>query len=673
MQPVNWYIQRLKSMSAGEIIWRVKSLMRDQFDRIRIPLKLYPGVSAVKRNCDNTQYGFTVSQLKPGFAKDLDAYQQEWVEKLIKQADLVCQHKLSFFDLDKKYFGDPIDWHTDQNLNVTPPKSLSLNIDYRDIKTSGDCKLVWEPNRHQHLLVLARAYVVTGNEKYVKEILTQISSWWQANPFGYGMNWRSALELGVRAINWIWIYDLIKDSNEITDQWKEQFIHSCYLHSWDSARKYSQGSSANNHLIGEVAGVFITVSYFNCFPHAESMIEEAKQILEKEILLQSFEDGCTREHGLGYQYFVLQFYLLCGLVGRWTNNDFSAAYWARIEKMLEFTGLLTEQGDEPPMFGDCDDGYVVDMGQSRRSFKDLLSVGAILFNRPDFKYWSQGLSESSIWLLGIDAIDKYNAVEELSSAPELESREFKPSGYYLLQSGHAYSDDAISVFFDCAELGYTSIAAHGNADALSFVLKAFGKQILVDPGTYDYFTYPDWREYFKSTRAHNTVEIDKQDQSIMLGPFLWGHRATATCITWEPSAKGGRIIAEHDGYQRLPDPVTHRRELTLNGDKGEVLIIDHILANAEHDIVICFQLSEECQLMQQKDNHLTFTIDNHNIEMLLDESLEIEILNGSTNPKGGWVSRGYHKKTPSNTVLARAKTNRNSSFKSIIKINPPSP
>ena len=92
--------------------------------------------------------------------------------------------------------------------------------------------------------------------------------------------------------------------------------------------------------------------------------------------------------------------------------------------------------------------------------------------------------------------------------------------------------------FDCGELGFKAIAAHGHADALSFTLRAFGSDVFVDPGTYDYFSYSAWRAYFRSTSAHNTLAVDGRDQSVMLGPFLWGARAQARCIAWEPGIQG---------------------------------------------------------------------------------------------------------------------------------------
>ena len=57
---------------------------------------------------------------------------------------------------------------------------------------AGDCKLVWEPNRHHQLVVLARAWRTTGERRYADAVLAQLDSWLRANPFGAGMNWRSS-------------------------------------------------------------------------------------------------------------------------------------------------------------------------------------------------------------------------------------------------------------------------------------------------------------------------------------------------------------------------------------------------------------------------------------------------------------------------------------------------
>jgi len=111
-------------------------------------------------------------------------------------------------------------------------------------------------------------------------------------------------------INWVWAFDLIRDSGVVTPEFRSRMFHSVYLHLWEITGNYSYGSSANNHLIGEAAGVFIATSYFQGLQSAEKWREGSYKILEREIIEQTYSDGCTREQALGYHLFVLQFFFL---------------------------------------------------------------------------------------------------------------------------------------------------------------------------------------------------------------------------------------------------------------------------------------------------------------------------------------------------------------------------
>ena len=214
----------------------------------------------------------------------------------------------------------------------------------------------------------------------------------------------------------------------------------------------------------------------------------------------------------------------------------------------------------------------------------------------------------------------------------------------------------MSVVFDCGELGFGAIAAHGHADALSFTLRAFGEDVLVDPGTYDYFTYPEWRRYFRSTRAHNTVEVDGLDQSTMEGPFLWGQRAQARCLAWEPAPDGGRVSGEHDGYCRLPDPVTHRRTLELGGVPPVLTITDRIAAEDLHEVALAFHAAETADVEQVGPRCFEIRVEGGTVRLTLDAALSVERLQGSEPPRGGWVSRGYHRRLPATTLVGRARS-----------------
>jgi hypothetical protein len=533
---------------------------------------------------------------------------------------------------------------------------------------TGDAKLVWEPSRHHQLVVLARAYRATGRAEYAAAVCEQLESWLDQSPFGFGMNWRSPLELAIRLINWVWAIDLLAGSDAMTAALSERLLHAIRLHVWEIARKYSRGSSANNHLIGEAAGVFIATSYFQQLPGAPGLRTEAQEILAREILAQTYPSGATREQAFGYHLFVLQFFMYAGLVARWSGRDFEKQYWQRFEKMLDFAGAMAE-GGPAPAFGDADDGYVLDLGNDVRDVRALGAVGALLLGRAD----DGAPVETVSWLsAGAWAAPPAPGHHRRPADRRLASCAFDDAGYYLLQWGSLDERDRVSVLFDCGELGFTALAAHGHADALSFTLRAFGDDVFVDPGTYDYFTYPEWREYFRSTRAHNTMVVDGENQSVLLGSFLWGQRASARCTAWEPRTDGGAVAGEHDGYRRLSDPVTCRRRLDLSRTSRSLIVDDEIVAAAPHRITLCFHLSERCDAREDgRIVHIDFGAGHATLE--LDERLAIRMVKGGGVEEGGWRSAGYHRKAPAWTILASGESRSTTTFRSVIRIEPPPP
>lgn len=671
MHKLRWYYNRLKLMSPGEIAWRISSMSQAAGDRIRVPLGLYPsigsrlGETVLSTVCGGSPVSDVVTGSWAG-----SAHQDEvsWEQALHKEAGRILEHRMSYLGLDEIGLGPEINWLKDYHSGKVSALKPCPSVDYRDFSTVGDCKLVWEINRHHHLVILARAYKASGDTKYASEVVSQLSSWMRENPFGYGMNWRSPLELAVRLINWVWAVDLIKDSGLIEGEFKDDFLNAVYLHCWDIVRKYSYGSSANNHLVGEAAGVFVASCYFRDLPGADEWREESRNILCREILAQTYADGCIREQALGYQFFVLGFYLISGVIGRNSGDDFSAAYWSRIEKMLEFISALREGGEALPMFGDCDDGYVLDLGDGPHDCSAFLGIGAVLFGRADFAQSAGSYTQTVRWLLGNNGRERFHALLTGTEKRQAKEHEFAESGYYLLQSDSDRTGQRISVVFDCGELGYGSIAAHGHADALSFTMRAFGVEVFIDPGTYDYFTYPEWRNHFRSTRAHNTVTIDGQDQSAMAGPFMWARHARARCLSWEPDENGGRITAEHDGYLRLTDPVIHRRSLLLDGNHDLLEIRDGVLAQGAHDVEIYFHLSEHCVVRQAEEGKVEVRVDGRGTLLLAaDSRMNIEICKGNGSPICGWRSLSYHRRIPIHTIRLHGRLSGNAEI--VTRIN----
>src|SRR6266542_6270178 len=265
MPSLTWYLRRLQTMSAGELAWRAAGRLRDAELWARLALRLEPGPRAADPAAVGAcaDPGFRVCDLRVGeWARPARGDERQWRDRLVAQAEQVARHRLSFFDLVDRDLGDPIDWNRDHGSGRKAPLRFAPLVDYRDYRVTGDAKVVWEPNRHHHLVVLGRAYRATGDVRYASAAVEQLESWLEQCPFGRGMNWRSPLELSIRLINWVWAVDLIRESELFAGEFRKRLLHAAYLHIWEIARKYSKGSSANNHLIGEAAGVFIATSYF---------------------------------------------------------------------------------------------------------------------------------------------------------------------------------------------------------------------------------------------------------------------------------------------------------------------------------------------------------------------------------------------------------------------------
>jgi len=206
---------------------------------------------------------------------------------------------------------------------------------------------------------------------------------------------------------------------------------------------------------------------------------------------------------------------------------------------------------------------------------------------------------------------------------------------------------------DAGPLGYLSIAAHGHADALSFTLSASGRELLIDPGTFAYHTQRQWRDYFRGTAAHNTVRVDGQDQSVGAGNFLWLAHARARAIEFETTPQVDRLLAEHDGYRRLRDPVLHRRELRLEHATATLTVTDELLCQRSHQVEIFWHFAPDCSVTHT-GNRVVVAANETSLTLELPPTLVCELARGHEVPPLGWVSPRFDTRMPSHTLVGRA-------------------
>jgi hypothetical protein len=639
-------------MSMAEIAYRFRKTAFNQTQRL--------GLFTAKKASVAKPSGRAKSFVKGNNHVKVACYQQA--------ADEILAGHLPVFALQDNEFSPSSDWNRDPRTGRRAPLLFGKTLNYRDETLVGDIKYLWEPNRHLHLVTLAQAYYLSKEMRYTDGLAVQFDSWLDQCPYLQGPNWTSSLELAIRLINWSLVWQLVGGeeaplfAGQTGAARLRRLMASVYQHMHFIRGHFSGYSSANNHLIGEAAGLFIATTTWPYWSQCASWRRTAQRILEEETQLQNTSDGVNREQAVSYQQFVLDFLILAGLAGRANDSEFSAGYWQRIEAMMEYVASIMDVAGNVPMIGDADDGYVVRLSREDNwcPYKSLLATGAILFDRGDFKAKAGALDDKTRWIFGDSVEPLYDEVETKGAVLPVR-RAFAEGGYYILGSDME-TDKEIRIIVDAGPLGYERIAAHGHADALALTLNSAGREFLIDPGTYAYHTQKKWRDYFRGTAAHNTLRIDGQDQSVSGGNFMWLQKAEARCELWESGEALGHFVGAHDGYTRLPDPVVHRREISFSKTDRKIIVNDMTLCKGTHSVEGYWHFSEACSV-ELTDNGIK-AVNAGEVVVLgyVGGDARYELVKGDNDRPAGWVSRQFDVKLPAYTVIWRSVVHGNTTF-----------
>ena len=520
---------------------------------------------------------FLLKQRLPGRAKEI-----------VEEADRICRHRfdlLGYQDLDYNQANDwSIDWHWDAVHQRRSPKKAFHRVRYLSYPQCGDSKVIWELNRHQHLVTLAKAYCLTHDARYADETLRQWRHWQAENSYPRGINWSSSLEVAMRSLSWLWTLHLLHGAPGIYD-FRSEWLRSLSLHGRHIERYLSTYFSPNTHLLGEGVGLFFLGISCPELDAAKRWKSLGWRIILKESQRQIREDGFHFEQSTYYHVYALDLFLHAALFASLNNVQVPKPLEDRIEKMLSVLCLLGRSGP-PPQFGDDDGGRLFDSRRNRAEhLMDPLATGAILFQRGDFKAAAGNLREETLWLLGEEGVRQWDL---LQAAPVTrESAALTESGCYLLTS-----DDS-QLIVDAGPLGVHG-GGHGHADALSVAFQSRGHSLLIDCGTCEYVGPGKDRARFRGTEAHNTLTVDGLNQTESAATFSWHKPAHSKVEQWIQGQSFDLLIASHDGYQRLRPPVTHRRWV-ISLKNGAYLIRDVVEGSGKHHLHIAWHLAQNLQ------------------------------------------------------------------------------
>ena len=645
---VAWRLRRLRTMAPAEVLWRIRQAASA---RIGHALTVAGAIGGVPRPANEVAFHWLPKPtIRPGDSASV-----------VASALRIGAGRFKVFALDDALLGMPPDWLRDPRTGTRAPLRFGKTLNYRDERLVGDIKYLWEPSRHLELVTLGQAWALTGDACHAHAAAVLLDSWISQNPYPLGPHWTSSLEHGVRLINWAVAWQLL-DGFSIDGEapvlfegeqgafLRRRWLDSIYRHQQFIASHLSRHSSANNHLLGELAGLLVASLTWPVWPQSTAWQELARQGFESETLRQNGRDGVNLEQGIWYHHEVADMMLIAGLAMRNAGHDFSQAYWDRFLAMLVFIASVMNRCGQVPMFGDSDDAVMLrlDGGGDFSVYCSLLASGAVLFGRSDLARAAKKSDDKTLWLLGPTAPARFAALLE-DSTPEPWPERFDEGGYYILSDGRGTPDEILLVA-DAGPLGYLSIAAHGHADALSFCLSLGGREVLIDPGTYAYHTQQRWRDYFKGTAAHNTVRVDSLDQSISGGNFMWLRHARARVESFTSEGSISRLTASHDGYGRLPSPVLHRRSIEFDREARTVQVEDELTGTGEHLIEWFWHFAEDISVQIDSDG---MGVSAGPIAMrfqVINQRMQVATIRGQDEPPLGWVSRRFDVRVPTTTV-----------------------
>lgn len=511
-------------MSAGEVLWRVGQKARQVCEHISFGGKRRPVDKPLYRAARDVRFNPAPLGLVTDSVHIIDTSHEIRL--------------LGGYD----YEAYSTDWHAGFQTPARWPLEWSYSLEYKQRDDIGDARTNWELNRHAQFVLMAKAWYLTADGTHLDVLEAQLDSWVDANPFLWGISWTSPMEIALRAVNWLYAAAFLGASDNADSDGRVSGLiarlatgaanMAAYL-----SRHYSRGSSANNHLLVEMAALWLAGASLG----QKGWCRTALDTLSRELPRQFAPDGVNLEMSLHYHAFAMEAYLLVAHSMAASGGEIPALWREPLARAAEFVAHSRVAPGVMCIFGDDDEGHILDFYSDKTDYYTyILQFSSLILNR---RYDSlDELNPTLAWLFRADEVAR---VETMPLYDAARSRTFAQGGYSLLRRGPMY------VGMDHAPLGFGSIAAHGHADALSFQLYIDGKPVLADPGTYIYHVDLPARDGFRSAAVHNTVTIEGREQSEMLGAFLWGKRAeTRLDEASESSAQATTVTAAGDRHTR---------------------------------------------------------------------------------------------------------------------------
>ena len=551
-------------------------------------------------------------------------------ESPVELAQDVREGRFRFYSWDEKSVGFPPKWHHNAYTDQVVPKGehWSRLADFG----FGDIKHVWELSRFGWVYSLVRAHARDGDAVHAETFERLLEDWLVENPPNLGPQWKCGQEVAIRLMAVLWGWFGLPGSPEMRESVRKL--------AWVSGKRIEANieyavQQYNNHGLSEAAGLWTLGLLFPEFEEAERWKERGRFLLESQASKLIYEDGGCSQSSFNYERVMLDVLGWSVRLGELHEEPLDKCVSTAMAEAVELLWQCQDDASgQLPNYGANDGALFLPLANADYTdFRPSVQLASVVAGGLR-RYVTGAHDEGLLWFFGEEGLGR-----PLSAAVR-EDFEAKDSGYFTLRSKHGF------LFMRCGKFPHRP----SHADQLHVDLWWRGKNVLVDSGTYSYNAAKPFDEGFKGTRFHNTVRVDDCDQMDKASRFLW--------LPWSNGAmrecEDGVLFAEHDGYERLADPVSHRRVVMRVDDAG-FLIVDHLRGErASHAFEVRWHLQSGAN--RQEDGSIVYDLggDRFVVQMWCehaDWALGWEC--AEEGRAEGWLSRRYMEKERGHVLTGR--------------------
>ncbi len=461
-------------------------------------------------------------------------------------------------------------WHADWRTGYEWVPSFYHDYRFYGTPRQAEVKFPWEFSRLGWLQPVALGTLL-GGANHGEWIAGRVSDWERANPCAATVNWYP-MECSLRAVGLCITLELMAADSCTTARQVLPLLRVLALQAEFVSRNVEYTDHGENHFAANVACLGLAGALLREHPRALSWSAAAARWLPREIMGQFLTDGVNFEKSLAYHRLTAELFLILAQAHARQGRHLPAEAHQRLRAAITCLAACRHPDGTAANFGDNDSARALTLGGEAPSQRDAtLALAARYFA-------DRKLADGS-------AVGFWTALFDLTSIPLNTAVESAPAfgstigGFFVARhANHA-------LIADFGEVGLHGRGGHGHNDLFSFELSLHGRRLVVDAGCPIYTGDAAQYDAFRASASHNSLTVDGEEIAPLLGYWRIGDEARPYEVAAEVQDGVLRLFGQHSGYARLPDPVTHRRELRFDARQGVLHCADRLLCGAKHNTI----------------------------------------------------------------------------------------